>query len=112
MMRPLRREDGLEREQPSLEGASPTAAEALARLERIIEQKLGPLRAGVVPLLAETRGHIAALEPGPGGARLPPKERQERQAKLLKALQQLEDILEALYLSVRAEHRSGAGKEE
>ncbi len=78
-----------------------TAAEMLARLERAIDLRLGPLRAGVKPLLEEIRQHLAVLEPGPGGQQPPPLERQEREAKLMRVLDQLEDVLEALYLAVR-----------
>ena len=100
-MRPVRSEDGLERVQPHLGGEAIGAAELLVRLERAVEARLGPLREGVQPLLDEAREHLSVLSPGPGGQRPPPKEQQERQVKLAKVLDQMEDILEALFLAVR-----------
>lgn len=78
------------------------ALEHLRILEEAIELRLGSLRGGVQPLLQEMRDHCLALAPAPGGQRPAPKEQEERQARLAEVLDQLEDILEALYLAVRA----------
>jgi hypothetical protein len=78
------------------------ALEYLRTLEEAIELRLGSLRGGVQPLLQEAHSHCSALAPAQGGQRPAPKEQQERQARLAEVLDQLEDILEALYLAVRA----------
>jgi hypothetical protein len=108
-MQPLRRKEGLDTPAPASE--APTAAQLLARLEQAIDARLGALREGVGPLLEEVREHFAVLEPGPGGVRPSPKEQQERQAKLAKAMDQMEDVLEALYLAARGGQRSAASRE-
>lgn len=74
----------------------------LARLEKSIHSELGALSAGVEPLLAEVRAGVAALFPEPGGTRLAPKEHEARHEQLLRSLDELEDVLEALQLAARA----------
>ncbi len=110
-MRPLRNEEGLDRAQPQPGSEPLPAAERLLRLERAIDARIGSLREGVQPLLDEAREHISALTPAAGGQRPSPKDQQERQLKLAKVLDQMEDILEALYLAVRGGVRPGASKE-
>lgn len=73
----------------------------LGRLEKAIHSELGTLSAGVEPLLDEVREGVAALFPEAGGTRLPPKEHEARAARLLKSLDGLEDVLEALQLAAR-----------
>ena len=48
------------------------------------------------------REGVAALFPEPGGTRLAPKEQEARHEKLLKSLDELEAVLEALQLGARA----------
>lgn len=79
------------------------AAALLERLEQVVAAELGSLRAGAEPLLAEVRQSLAALEPGPEGVRLPPKEQQALRGQLGKKLDELEDVLEALLLAARPE---------
>jgi hypothetical protein len=74
----------------------------LGRLEQSIHSELGPLGAGVEPLLAEVRAGVAALYPEAGGTRLAPKEHEARHAQLLQSLDGLEDVLEALQLAARS----------
>ncbi len=80
----------------------------LGRLEKSIHTELGALSAGVEPLLAEVRAGVAVLFPEPGDTRLAPKEHEARHERLLKSLDELEEVLEALQLAVRA-GRSKAG---
>jgi hypothetical protein len=87
-----------------LKGGGATVSEALARLEQAIALRLGSLQGGVEPLLQEAREHCAVLAPAPGGQRPPPKEQQERHKQLAGVLDQMEDVLEALYLAVRSGH--------
>jgi len=79
----------------------------LARLEKSVHAELGALTPGAEPLLAEVREGLAVLFPEPGGTRLAPKEQEARHEKLLKSLDGLEEVLEALQLGARA-GRSGA----
>jgi hypothetical protein len=72
----------------------------LAELTRAIDGGLGALRENVAPLLGEVGQGLAALFPGAEGERLPPKEQAARQDKVSKALDELEDVLEALQLAV------------
>ncbi|MFY1829942.1 hypothetical protein ACN47A_28760 [Myxococcus fulvus] len=74
----------------------------LASLELRVETELGPLKAGVAPLMSELRQGVAALHPGPGGLQLPPQKQQEERARLARVLDTLEDILEALQRRARA----------
>jgi hypothetical protein len=85
-----------------------TAPALLERLERLIDTELGPLRAGVEPLLTELRQGLAALHPGPGGQQLAPQQQQEQRTRLGQVLDTLEDILEALQRAARAHHHPGA----
>ncbi|HEX8701507.1 MAG TPA: hypothetical protein VF815_21950 [Myxococcaceae bacterium] len=89
--------------QPRLPAKEVSASEALSRLEQAIALRLGPLRVGVEPLLEEARQQLAALEPSPGCVRPPPQEQQERQARLMGVLDQMEDVLEALHLAARGD---------
>ena len=73
----------------------------LGRLEQAIHSELKSLREGAEPLLAEVRAGVAAIFPEPGGTRLAPKEHQAQHEKLLKALDGLEDVVEALQLAAR-----------
>jgi hypothetical protein len=90
---------------PKAEVDTAPALETLARLEQAISLRLGALQGGVKPLLLEAREHCTVLAPSPGGQRPPPKEQQERLGQLAEVLDQMEDVLEALYLAVR----SGSG---
>src|SRR5262245_16645822 len=110
-MRPLLKDDGIPNTQRLPREGAPTALELVARLEQAIDQRLGRLRVGVEPLLQEAREHCSALTPGPGGQRPPPKEQQERQARLKGVLDQLENILEALYLGVRGGSGAAVSRE-
>lgn len=74
----------------------------LGQLEQAIRAELGTLDAAVEPLLAAVRADVNALHPESGGTRLAPKEQESRQEKLLGALNELEDVLEALQLAVRS----------
>ncbi len=74
----------------------------LVRLERIIHSELKTLSAGVEPLLAQVREGVAALHPEAGGTRLAPKEHEARHEQLLRSLDELEDVLEALQLAARS----------
>jgi len=78
----------------------------LGRLEKSIQAELRGLSVGVEPLLAEVRAGVAALFPEAGGTRLAPKEHEARHEQLLKSLDELEDVLEALQLAARS-GRSG-----
>lgn len=99
---------GASRESQPGEGDRATAREpeGLARrlelLERAMEAELGSLRAGTEPLLDTLRQGALALEPGPGGTRPAPKERDAWRARLLQSLDVLEDVLEGLQLASRA----------
>jgi len=84
-----------------------TAPALLERLERLIDTELGPLRAGVEPLLEELRQGLAALHPGPGGQQLSPQRQQEQRTRLDQVLDTLEDILEALQRAARAQRHPG-----
>jgi uncharacterized membrane protein YccC len=84
-----------------------TAPTLLERLERLIDSELGPLRAGVEPLLEELRQGLAALHPAPGGLQLSPQRQLEQRTRLDQVLDTLEDILEALQRTVRAQRQSG-----
>jgi hypothetical protein len=97
-------------QQPSKTGTA-TVAETMARLEDAIALRLGSLREGVQPLIRQTRDHCSVLAPTMGGLRPPPKEQQERQARLAEVLDQMEDVLEALYLAVRGGHGAAVSKE-
>ncbi|WP_224249599.1 hypothetical protein [Hyalangium gracile] len=79
----------------------------LGRLEQAVHSELGSLVAGAEPLLAQVREGVAALFPEPGGTRLAPKEHEARHEKLLRSMDELEDVLEALQLAARS-GRSGA----
>jgi len=81
----------------------PSLAELLERLERGVTTSLGGLSAGLQPLLETVREGVKALEPGPGGARLSPKEREARCVQLEKAFERLEDVMEGLQLAARAQ---------
>ncbi|WP_233261242.1 hypothetical protein [Vitiosangium sp. GDMCC 1.1324] len=72
------------------------------RLEQTLHAELGTLSAGVEPLLAEVRAGVAALFPEAGGTRLAPKEHEARHEALLRSLDELEDVLEALQLAARS----------
>ncbi len=74
----------------------------LGRLEQAIHVELRALGEGARPLLAEVRAGVVALFPEPGGTRLAPKEHEAQHEKLLKSLDGLEDVLEALQLAARA----------
>jgi hypothetical protein len=100
-MRHLSSDEEFKNMSPRLTAREPTAAEALSRLEQAITLRLGPLRVGVEPLLDEAHQHLAVLEPGPGGVRPSPQEQQERQARLMGVLDQMEDVLEALHLAAQ-----------
>ena len=78
----------------------------LGHFEQAIRAELGALDAAVEPLLVTVRSDVNALFPESGGTRLAPKEQESRQEKLLGALNELEDVLEALQLAVRS-GRSG-----
>jgi hypothetical protein len=78
------------------------------RLERAIHSELKSLSAGVEPLLGEVRAGVAALYPEAGGTRLAPKEHEARHEQLLKSLDELEDVLEALQLAARSKRSGGA----
>jgi hypothetical protein len=84
-----------------------TTPALLERLERLIDAELGPLRAGVEPLLVELRQGFAALHPGPGGQQLSPQRQQEQRTRLDQVLDTLEDILEALQRAARAQRQPG-----
>jgi hypothetical protein len=84
-----------------------TAPTPLERLERLIDTELGPLRAGVEPLLIELRQGLEALHPGPGGQQLSPQRQQEQRTRLDQVLDTLEDILEALQRAARAQRQPG-----
>jgi len=75
---------------------------ALHSLERALESELKSLSAGAAPLLEEVRAGVGVLFPDAGGTRLAPTEQQARQEALLKSLQGLEEVLEALQLAARA----------
>lgn len=85
----------------------PAAPALLERLERLIDTELGPLRAGVEPLLVDLRQGLAALFPGAGGQQLSPQQQQEQRTRLDHVLDTLEDILEALQRNARAQRRTG-----
>lgn len=85
-----------------------TASVLLERLERQIDTELGPLRAGVEPLLADLHHGLAALYPVPGGQQLSPQQQQEQRTRLDHVLDTLEDILEALQRTARAQRRPGS----
>lgn len=74
----------------------------LARLEKAIHSELKSLIVGVEPLLGEVRAGVAALYPEAGGTRLAPKEHEARHEQLLKSMDELEDVLEALQLAARS----------
>jgi hypothetical protein len=74
----------------------------LRRLEQLIHSELKSLDVGAQPLLDEVREGVSALYPEAGGTRLAPAEHQGRHAKLLKSLDALEDVLEALQLAARS----------
>jgi hypothetical protein len=88
------------------------ALEHLRTLEDAIALRLGSLRGGVQPLLQEARDHCSVLAPAQGGLRPAPKEQQERQTQLVGVLDQMEDILEALYLAVRAGPGANMSRED
>ena len=71
------------------------------RMEQAIHAELKSLGAGAKPLLDEVRAGVAALFPEAGGTRLAPQEQQARHGQLLKSLDELEDVLEALQLAAR-----------
>ncbi|WP_240360175.1 hypothetical protein [Pyxidicoccus caerfyrddinensis] len=75
----------------------------LEHLEQLMEAELGALRAGTEPLVDTLRQGARALEPGPGGTRPAPKEREAWRARLLQSLDVLEDVLEGLQLASRAD---------
>jgi hypothetical protein len=85
-----------------------TARQALSRLEHAAQSRLGTLCEGVQPLLEEARAHLQVLEPEPGGQRASPQQQQQHQEELAKVLEQVEDVLEALYLAVRARSSTAA----
>jgi hypothetical protein len=74
----------------------------LARLEKTVHGELGALTVGAQPLLDEARKAVEALFPEQGGTRLPPKEHEARHEELLRALDELEAVLEALQLGARS----------
>ncbi|WP_240356374.1 MULTISPECIES: hypothetical protein [Myxococcus] len=77
-------------------------AELVERLEQVVTSSLGSLAEGTRPLLDVLREGAKALEPGPGGARLSPKEREAWGVQLEATLERLEDVLEGLQLAARA----------
>jgi hypothetical protein len=79
----------------------------LGRLDQATHAELGALRVGAEPLLAEVHAGVAVLFPEAGGTRLAPKEHEARHEKLLKTMDELEEVLEALQLAARG-GRSGA----
>jgi hypothetical protein len=74
----------------------------LARLERAVRSELKSLGEGAEPLLEQVRAGVAALFPEPGATRLAPQEQQARRGELLRSLDELEDVLEALQMAARA----------
>jgi hypothetical protein len=71
----------------------------LDALEQRAASELGPLKAGVQPLLDSVREGLTALDP-PGEAMLPsPAEQQKLRAKVEASLEEAEDVLEALQLA-------------
>jgi hypothetical protein len=57
----------------------------------------------VEPLLGELRQGLSALYPSAGGRQLPPQQQQEQRDQLAQVLDTLEDVLEALQRSARAQ---------
>ncbi|OJH40567.1 hypothetical protein BON30_14650 [Cystobacter ferrugineus] len=90
------------------QGPSEPTATLLRDLERRIDTELGPLRAGVEPLLAELRRGLTALYPTAGGRQLPPAQQEAHRTRLAQLMDSLEDILEALQRSARARRPSAA----
>jgi hypothetical protein len=82
---------------------------SLMALAREIELDLGTLREGAEPLLHEVSKYVDAIEPGPAGVQLGPKDRDVCMGKLAKALERLEDLLEALQV---AAHNGGSNTRE
>ncbi|WP_235685720.1 MULTISPECIES: hypothetical protein [Corallococcus] len=70
-------------------------------LERQVGAELGALSEGVKPLLDSVREGLTVLDP-PGDGMLPsPQEQEKLRAKLTSALEEAEDVLEALQLAAR-----------
>ncbi|HEX8436650.1 hypothetical protein [Archangium sp.] len=82
----------------------------LERLQKAIHSELGTLSAGAEPLLDEVRTGVAALFPEAGGTRLAPKEHEARHEELLKSLDGLEDVLEALQMAARGRSVTSAAR--
>jgi hypothetical protein len=81
----------------------------LSRLEKAIHSELGSLAAGAGPLLDEVRAGVAALYPEAGETRLAPKEQESRHEALLKSLDGLEEVVEALQLAARSGRSARGG---
>ncbi|MFY1831040.1 hypothetical protein ACN47A_34330 [Myxococcus fulvus] len=78
-------------------------AELVERLQKALSSSLGSLAEGTVPLVEVLREGAKALEPGPGGKRLSPKEREAWGVQLEAVLERLEDVMEGLQLAVRTQ---------
>ncbi|MHA7631075.1 hypothetical protein [Corallococcus sp. M7] len=87
--------------------APPKMLALLDALEQQVGAELGALKEGVQPLLDSVREGLVALDP-PGDGMLPsPQEQEKLRAKLTSALEEAEDVLEALQLAVKPGGRSG-----
>jgi hypothetical protein len=81
------------------------------RLDAHGEQGDPVLSAGVEPLLDTVRKIRLELFPEPGESPPPPRKRELVREELTKALDQAEEVLEALLLSVPGAHPAGRGSE-
>ncbi|RKG85436.1 hypothetical protein [Corallococcus terminator] len=90
---------------------TPPAPKPVALLEVLsqrVDAELGSWREGVQPLLHDVRQVLLSLDP-PGDAMLPsPQEQQKLRARATAALEEAEDVLEALQLGARSGGR-GSG---
>lgn len=86
--------------------------ESLDALQKAVERDLGTFGEGARPLFDNVRRLVAALEPGPDGEQLSPKQRAGCVAGLASALDALEDLLEALQVAAHDGSKDGRGPGE
>jgi hypothetical protein len=95
------------KDEPARPAAPVKPLALLAALESLVARELGPLEAGVRPLLDDLRQGLLALDP-PGDGMLPsPQEQEKLRAKLDATIAEAEDVLEALQLAARRGGGSG-----
>ncbi|RKH28625.1 hypothetical protein D7Y13_20560 [Corallococcus praedator] len=97
--------DGLSRRPVAPLVPTPPAPKPVALLEVLsqrVDAELGSWSEGVQPLLHDVRQALLALDP-PGDGMLPsPQDQQKLRAKATAALEEAEDVLEALQLGARS----------